>query len=76
MGSFDLPSGWENSKIIDVLKESLAERSLEKEDPNLSAFRYVLLIDPTNVQSSIDLLFSLDILRIKGVLKDMPLKTL
>ena len=40
--------------MLEVLKESLADRLEDRENPNLSAFRYILVIDPTDVQQHND----------------------
>jgi len=44
------------------LRESLADRLRDGENPNTAAFRYVMLLDPTDTESSVSLLFSLNLL--------------
>ncbi|KAH3760870.1 AAA+ ATPase [Pelomyxa schiedti] len=44
---------------IDVLQESLAEKLSSEDDPNTSAFRYIMLLDPTDNEVAVQLLFDL-----------------
>eukprot|EP00727_Mastigamoeba_balamuthi_P001008 m51a1_g10904 hypothetical protein (3154) ;mRNA; f:41450-54937 len=46
----------------DVLRESLSERVEEGEDPNTVPFRYAMLLDPTDSEASVSLLFDLRLL--------------
>jgi hypothetical protein len=43
------------------MKESLSESLSAGENPNTASFRYLMLIDPTNTEASISLLFALGI---------------
>lgn len=44
---------------IEIFKESLNDKLVNGEDPNTSSFRYICLLDPTDVSSGIDLLFAM-----------------
>jgi len=48
---------------LDLIKESIDDKMDADENPNHAAFRYTLIIDPTDIQSSISILFSLEILK-------------
>lgn len=53
--------------VIEVLKESLTETLRENENPNTSAFRYVMIFDPTDSRSSVSLLSSLNLVPSKNL---------
>eukprot|EP01114_Cavostelium_apophysatum_P014001 TRINITY_DN3512_c0_g1_i9.p1 TRINITY_DN3512_c0_g1~~TRINITY_DN3512_c0_g1_i9.p1 ORF type:complete len:5234 (+),score=1501.00 TRINITY_DN3512_c0_g1_i9:231-15932(+) len=44
---------------LDLIRESLEDRLEPGENPNIASFRYVMLIDPTNNEAAVSLLFSL-----------------
>ncbi|KAH3762622.1 AAA+ ATPase [Pelomyxa schiedti] len=47
------------STDIPMIRESLAERLLDSDDPNTAPFRYIMLLDPTENEAAVSLLFDL-----------------
>jgi E3 ubiquitin-protein ligase RNF213 len=52
---------------LSILKESIDDYLEKGEDPNLSPFRYILLIDPSETQNSIDILMNENIINPKNI---------
>lgn len=46
------------NNYLEIIKESINDRLLSHENPNSAPFRYVLIVDPSNTASAVDLLFS------------------
>lgn len=46
-------------ETVSTLRESLADNLDVEDDPNTAAFRHILLLDPTDVEASTDMLFDL-----------------
>jgi E3 ubiquitin-protein ligase RNF213 len=61
---FPLPSNAEDldAKVISSLQESLSDSLVEAADPTTAHCRYTMVIDPTDSEASIDLLFALKLL--------------
>lgn len=49
-------------QTVATLRESLSDAVEEGDDPNTSAFRHILLLDPTDVEVSVGVLFELGLL--------------
>jgi len=60
--NIELPSNSPVVSNIAPLRESLNDRLQDGENPNMAAFRYVMVLDPTDTESSVSLLFSLNLL--------------
>ncbi|KAH3761459.1 AAA+ ATPase [Pelomyxa schiedti] len=54
-----LPDLHKHTSEIPVLRESLLEKLQEKDDPNTAPFRYIMLLDPTENEVAVSLLFDL-----------------
>jgi len=48
---------------LDLINSSVEDKVGDNEDPNQAAFRYSLIIDPTDCQSAISLLFDMEIIK-------------
>jgi hypothetical protein len=46
----------EPKSTLDIIKDSLSERINEHDNPNVSSFRYIMIIDPTSNETAISLL--------------------
>jgi hypothetical protein len=57
----ELPFDWQMDKTVERLTDCLRERLIEGENPNTASFRYMMLLDPTDTEAAISLLFSLSI---------------
>lgn len=55
LSEFEIPP---LKNTLQLIRESLADRVLEGEDPNVSTFRYILVIDPTANETAVQLLRS------------------
>ena len=53
-----LPREQQFRSSLALLKESLADRVADGENPNMASFRYILVIDPTDTQAALSLLRS------------------
>jgi hypothetical protein len=49
-------------KVIESLREAIADSTGDDEDPNHSAFRHIMIIDKTDTECSISLLFEMKLL--------------
>ncbi|KAH3763811.1 AAA+ ATPase [Pelomyxa schiedti] len=53
------PAADQRRTEISSIKESLAERLTDADDPNTAPFRYIMLLDPTDNEVAVSLLFDL-----------------
>jgi E3 ubiquitin-protein ligase RNF213 len=51
-----------NANVVESLKESLADNLDENADPTAAHCRYTMIVDPTDCEAAIDLIFSMKLL--------------
>jgi hypothetical protein len=61
-GSFELTSNSLTLNTVATLQSSLHDKLTASDDPSTAAFRHILLLDPTDVESAAGLLFEMNLL--------------
>eukprot|EP01080_Neovahlkampfia_damariscottae_P008967 gene8967-916_t len=62
LDEFTMPLKKDIMSNLSLIKDAIDDRVKENEDPNHAPFRYVMIVDPTETQVALDLLYSQNIL--------------